>query len=55
MTGAMKMKEQKEEKQPARPGRFSILSKIFIVIGILTVLYLFITEVLMRVLAMMTV
>ena len=48
------MKERNEEERHGRRKRFSILSKVFMVIGILTVLYLFITEVLMRVLAMMT-
>lgn len=49
------MKERNEERRHERPKRLSILSKVFIAIGILTVLYLFITEVLMRILAMMTV
>ena len=48
------MKEQNEGERREHRRRYSILSKIFIAIGILTVLYLFITEVLMRVLAMMT-
>lgn len=48
------MKERNEEERHGHRKRFSILSKVFMVIGILTVLYLFITEVLMRVLAMMT-
>ena len=48
------MRERNEEERNRHRKRFSILSKIFMVIGILTVLYLFITEVLMRVLAMMT-
>ena len=44
--------------EPPRPPkrRFTfILGRIFMVIGILTVLYLFVTEVLMRVLAALTV
>ena len=50
------MRKPREERRHERPGRhMSLLSKVFIVIGILTVMYLFITEVLMRVLAMMTV
>ena len=49
------MKERNEEERHGHRMRFSVLSKVFIAIGILTVLYLFITEVLMRVLAMMTV
>ena len=49
------MRERKEEGRHEPRKCFSILSKVFMVIGILTVLYLFITEVLMRVLAMMTV
>ena len=49
------MRERNEEGRHKPRKRFSILSKVFMVIGILTVLYLFITEVLMRVLAMMTV
>ena len=48
------MKKLNEEERHGHRKRFSILSKVFMVIGILTVLYLFITEVLMRVLAMMT-
>ena len=48
------MNERNEEGQKENRKRFSILSKVFMAIGILTVLYLFITEVLMRVLAMMT-
>jgi len=49
------MKEQSEEKRCKKRRLRSFLSKIFIVIGILTVLYLLITEVLMRLLAMITV
>ena len=48
------MNERNEEGRKGNRKRFSILSKVFMSIGILTVLYLFITEVLMRVLAMMT-
>ena len=48
--------EPKEKRRCKHPGkRMSLLSKVFILIGILTVMYLFITEVLMRVLAIMTV
>ena len=50
------MRKTEEDRRHERAGRhMSLLSKIFILIGILTVLYLFVTEVLMRVLAMMTV
>ena len=49
------MREPKEENKHKNPGRMSIWAKIFMVIGILTVVYLFITEVLMRILAMLTV
>jgi hypothetical protein len=49
------MSEPKGENRHRHPGRMSVWAKIFMVIGILTVVYLFITEVLMRVLAMLTV
>ena len=49
------MSEPNGENRRRQPGRMSVWAKIFMVIGILTVVYLFITEVLMRVLAMLTV
>jgi len=49
------MREPNEENRRRQHGRMSVWAKIFMVIGILTVVYLFITEVLMRVLAMLTV
>jgi hypothetical protein len=49
------MREPNEENRHNRPAHMSIIAKVFMVIGILTVVYLFITEVLMRVLAMLTV
>lgn len=49
------MREPNGENRRRQPGHMSVWAKIFMVIGILTVVYLFITEVLMRVLAMLTV
>ena len=45
--------EQKQERHDRK--RLSLVGRIFMIIGILTVIYLFITEVLMRVLAYFTV
>jgi hypothetical protein len=49
------MREPNGENRHRHSGRMSVWAKIFMVIGILTVVYLFITEVLMRILAMLTV
>ena len=51
------MKDPEDQKQEAQRKRktLSMAGKVFMVIGILTVLYLFITEVLMRILAYFTV
>ncbi len=49
------MSEPNGENRHRHHGRMSVWAKIFMVIGILTVVYLFITEVLMRILAMLTV
>lgn len=48
------MKDHHEEKRHGRSKHMPLPAKIFMLIGILTVLYLFITQVLMRVLAMMS-
>ena len=49
------MKEPNEERRQRQSKRMSVLAKVFMIIGILTILYLFVTEVLMRILAMLTV
>ena len=51
----MRRPNEEHRHGPGRPGRIPLWARIFMVIGILTVVYLFITEVLMRVLAMLTV
>lgn len=49
------MKGSKDTGSRGPSRRMSVLSKVFMVIGVLTVVYLFITEVLMRILALLTV
>jgi hypothetical protein len=48
------MREPNEETKCRHSRQMSVLGKVFMVIGILTVVYLFITEVLMRFLALLT-
>jgi hypothetical protein len=48
------MRRQFEQDSPPRRDRFSLLKKILMITGILALIYFFITEVLMRLLAALT-
>ena len=49
------MKDRNRDRQHLRTGRMRIVSSIFVLIGIMTVLYLLIAYVILPVLAMLTV
>ena len=50
----VRIRMRKEHREGPPPGRYPFVVKILILIGALTVLYLFVTEILMRILASLT-
>ena len=51
----VRIRMRKEHREGPPHGRYPLVVKILILIGALTVLYLFVTEILMRILASLTI